>query len=777
VSRQIVRRGVSTQLRPVALALFTALSAIGIQAVPASVPLPLDRPAALQPKTAAAVTCTTHPLFTGHLVASSSSTTPITRVTSATVYHYISNIDRDWSCDTLFRYSGTAWNTTTTAATYKWGNNINSTSGLCYWVVGTDDYTKSNSTSTCPYNNISTYAYAFSLSPQAVYTNDITHDTAYDFSYAHSACDTYLGTGITKTGASLLSTATDNRPGAANCDPMSFDGQTTAQTVTYDSTAPTTSFTTPSAAGYRTSTGTYNVVRNITEAVAGFGGSSTWKLQRQLATYTAPNACGTFANDTATGNYTTGTTTGSVSTAQTLVNLKCYRWLANATDQNGNVMTQVTSANVVVDASVPSATFTAPISGTTTVLNGTSYSVTWTESETGTGIASRSLQRKVATYSAGACGSYANDGSATTATSPVGATALVDGKCYQWVQTVTDAAGNQAAATSGTVRTDIGSPSTNFTTPDEGTTTINASTSYASGVGWSETAGSGTITSRSLQRQKGAVADPATCAGVTFANDGSPVTTTSPVSVSGLSDGFAYRWVQTLTNSNGKSSSTTSGCVLVDTTAPTGTIATPESNRPIGGILDITGTAADPASFRDYTLEYGAGATPASWTTLGTFTDSVTTTDVLGTWDTTALSGVYTLRLSIRDWAGNTFSPVTRAVYIENSKRGTDRTTNVRRSISAATGPSTWVSPTVRRAYRETFFPSPLTALARPSRSRTALSRRPRQADSAMAGRATSPSSFRSSQASSSGTGRTAGGCRSAASVAHGRPYAATSRP
>ncbi|HJP88998.1 MAG TPA: RHS repeat-associated core domain-containing protein [Candidatus Limnocylindrales bacterium] len=666
------RSGVISKLRPVALALFTAVSGIGIQAIPNGVPLPVDRPAALQPKTAAAVTCTTHPLFTGHLTASSSSTTAISRITSGTIYHYISNIDRDWSCDTLFRYSGTAWNTTATTGTYKWGNNINSTSGGCYWLVGTTDYTKANSTTDCP-DTDAEYAFAMTLSPEGVYGPDVNHNGTGDFSFAHSACDSYLGASVSLTGKTFVTTDTANRPSAANCDPISLDGQTTSQTVTYDHTAPSTSFTTPAGAAgtkvYVASAGSYNVVRAITEAVAGFGGTSTWKLQRQIATYTAPNTCGTFAND---GSVTTGTTTGSVSTGQAIVDQRCYQWLANATDLNGNVMAQVTSATIVVDASAPTTTFTAPITGTTTVLNGTSYSVTWTESEVGTGISTRSLQRKIATYSAGACGSYANDGSTTASVSPVSATSLVDGKCYQWVQTLTDVAGSQTSTTSGTVRTDIGSPSTNFTTPDEGSFTLSASTTYSAGVAWSETAGSGTITSRSLQRQKGAVVTPNTCTGVTFADDGSPSTSVSPVSVTGLSDGYAYRWVQTLTNSNSKSSSTTSGCVLVDTTAPAGTVATPESNRPVAGLVTITGNATDPGSFRDYTLEYGSGTSPASWTSLGTFTTSVSGTGDLGTWDTTALAGVYTLRLTIRDWAGNAFTPVTRTVYIENSLRGTE---------------------------------------------------------------------------------------------------------
>jgi RHS repeat-associated protein len=678
MTRGRARSGVSVKVRPVFLSILMAASTLGLQAIPSDIPLPIDRPAELQPKTAAAVTCSTHPLFTGHLTANASSTAKISRITDADINHYISNIDRDWSCDTLFRYSGTSWNTSASAGTFKWGNLWNSTSPNCYWIVGTDDFTKDNSTTDCP-DSISEYAYHFTLSPQGVYTNDNTHDSTGDMGYAHSACDVYLGANVTKTGASFSTSATNNRPSGANCDPITLDGQGTDQTVTLDYTAPTTAFTAPSGAPgtkvYRTSVASYNVVRTITETVAGFGGSSTWKLQRQVVPLTTPNTCGTtWVNDTASGHYTTGITTGSVSTAQTLVNQKCYRWLANATDLNGNAMAQVTSATLVVDASPPVVGFTAPSTGSTIVLNGTSYSVNWTEAEVGTGIASRSLQRRVATYSAGVCGTYGDDPPipTSTAVSPHNATSLVDGKCYQWRETVTDVAGNQTIVTSGTVRVDIGSPSANFSTPNEGTTTIQTGTSYS--VAWTETAGSGSITGRSLQRQKGPIAA-GSCTGVTFANDGAVPTSTavSPFNDTSLATGNCYRWVQTLTNFVPKTGASTSGMVLVDATAPTGSIASPETNRPVAGIVTIEGSATDAGSFRDYTLDYGAGSVPASWTTIGTFTVAVSGTGldtILGAWNTTGLAGVHTVRLSIRDWAGNALSPVTRTVYVENSRRG-----------------------------------------------------------------------------------------------------------
>ncbi|HEX4897130.1 MAG TPA: hypothetical protein VFV53_02075 [Candidatus Limnocylindrales bacterium] len=110
----------------------------------------------------------------------------------------------------------------------------------------------------------------------------------------------------------------------------------------------------------------------------------------------------------------------------------------------------------VIDADPPTATFSAPASGSTTDLNVAIFTVEWTEADAGTGISRRSIQRRVATDSAGTCGAYEDDGPASAATSPLAVTDLVDGRCYEWVATLSDAAGNTSETTSGTVRVDIG---------------------------------------------------------------------------------------------------------------------------------------------------------------------------------------------------------------------------------------------------------------------------------------------------------------------------------
>jgi hypothetical protein len=110
----------------------------------------------------------------------------------------------------------------------------------------------------------------------------------------------------------------------------------------------------------------------------------------------------------------------------------------------------------VIDVDPPVVTFSAPAFETTTDLTTSSFTVSWTETEEGSGIDRRSVQRRVATLGAGACGEFEDDGFARDASSPLDVADLVDGRCYQWVVTLTDNAGNHSETTSGTVRVDTG---------------------------------------------------------------------------------------------------------------------------------------------------------------------------------------------------------------------------------------------------------------------------------------------------------------------------------
>jgi hypothetical protein len=110
----------------------------------------------------------------------------------------------------------------------------------------------------------------------------------------------------------------------------------------------------------------------------------------------------------------------------------------------------------VIDVDPPVVTFSAPALETTTDLTTSSFTVSWTETEVGSGIDRRSVQRRVATLEAGTCGEFEDDGFARDASSPLDVADLADGRCYQWVVTLSDNAGNTSATTSGTVRVDLG---------------------------------------------------------------------------------------------------------------------------------------------------------------------------------------------------------------------------------------------------------------------------------------------------------------------------------
>jgi hypothetical protein len=110
---------------------------------------------------------------------------------------------------------------------------------------------------------------------------------------------------------------------------------------------------------------------------------------------------------------------------------------------------------------------------------------------------------------------------------------------------------------------------------------------------------------------------------------------------------------------------------LTDLTAPDGTppaavISTPSDGALVfGGSIPVTGTADD-AHFATATLAWGAGANPSAFTDIATLTSPVVD-GTLADWDASALgTGLYTLRLTASDTAGNT-STALRAVTVVKS--------------------------------------------------------------------------------------------------------------
>jgi thermitase len=73
----------------------------------------------------------------------------------------------------------------------------------------------------------------------------------------------------------------------------------------------------------------------------------------------------------------------------------------------------------------------------------------------------------------------------------------------------------------------------------------------------------------------------------------------------------------------------------------------PYQNALVSGEVAIIGTASGD-SFQSYTLEYGQGVSPQAWTEITSSTIPVTK-DTLGIWNSSGLTGLFTLRLTVGD--------------------------------------------------------------------------------------------------------------------------------
>ncbi|MGB2698243.1 MAG: S8 family serine peptidase, partial [Candidatus Zixiibacteriota bacterium] len=73
----------------------------------------------------------------------------------------------------------------------------------------------------------------------------------------------------------------------------------------------------------------------------------------------------------------------------------------------------------------------------------------------------------------------------------------------------------------------------------------------------------------------------------------------------------------------------------------------PYENAMVSGEIAIMGTACGD-SFQNYTLEYGEGYSPETWIEIKT-SDSPKTNDTLGIWNSSGLSGRYSIRLTVGD--------------------------------------------------------------------------------------------------------------------------------
>jgi flagellar hook assembly protein FlgD len=145
-----------------------------------------------------------------------------------------------------------------------------------------------------------------------------------------------------------------------------------------------------------------------------------------------------------------------------------------------------------------------------------------------------------------------------------------------------------------------------------------------------------------------------------------------------------------------------SASATLDNTPPVAAITAPAltlSDAYENGIIDfpVVGTASD-TNLTSWTLDYGSGTSPASWTVLQTSSAPVSNA-TLGTWGTLPLAnGTYTLRLRVTDRAGTT-TTATRQPNLANFK-----VTQPDYQINAAGGGTLTYTSTVPFALNETLI-------------------------------------------------------------------------
>lgn len=94
-------------------------------------------------------------------------------------------------------------------------------------------------------------------------------------------------------------------------------------------------------------------------------------------------------------------------------------------------------------------------------------------------------------------------------------------------------------------------------------------------------------------------------------------------------------------------------------------IVTPGNYTYVKGLVPITGNARA-GDFRNYRVEFGEGLNPGAWTQIGAEHGDQKQNDILESWDTSALDGLYSVRLSVTEGSGNVRTAATQ-VTVDNT--------------------------------------------------------------------------------------------------------------
>jgi hypothetical protein len=162
-------------------------------------------------------------------------------------------------------------------------------------------------------------------------------------------------------------------------------------------------------------------------------------------------------------------------------------------------------------------------------------------------------------------------------------------------------------------------------------------------------------------------------------------TTSTSAQVSGTLTEGAHTWAIVAEDAAGNSRTSATRTVNIDIANPVAAITAPTAGT-VTGTVTIVGTATD-ANFASYTLDYGSGAAPGSWTDITTSSAPKSAT-TLGTLNTVALAnGSYTIRLRATDAAAKT---TTATVLVTVANDTAAPTTTLSSSPAAPDGNAGW---------------------------------------------------------------------------------------
>jgi hypothetical protein len=364
--------------------------------------------------------------------------------------------------------------------------------------------------------------------------------------------------------------------------------------------------------------------------------------------------CAGFSNTPTACGPSNGTEIGSPATASpfsvtwsSLPASGAYRVVAVGTNNAGNSTTSATTP-VNVDSSGPvGGAISAPNYATTLSVAITSTNFT----DSTVGMSSNVITRSGGlSPTSGVCPSSGYTGS-TAVSSPD--TGVVSGKCYEYTLTGTSNAGQVTGVTSAPVLVDTTAPVTTITlnpASPNGTNGWYDGTNPTFTLSATDAGGSGVETT--YYEIDGGAASVYPGSAVTIPN--------------GATQSVTY-W--SLDNAGNVESAHTTAALSIDTGSPTGSTTAPAANATVSGsAVTVSSNSTDSLSgVASATFQYEAVG-GSSWTTIGT---PDTSSPYSVSWNASALSGQYDLRVVTTDNAGNSSTSAIVPVTVTAQTTGT----------------------------------------------------------------------------------------------------------